>query len=144
LTSVAGGIAQVGASIQQLQHLGSIFENKNLTDGQKLLQIITNLAISLPMLGTGFVKVTGALKLMNLEVKKSSAEAATAIMTENAHTASLGMLGVGASKAGIQIQFLNSVLKVSWLGLATTAVVGLAAAYGFLAEQAEQARKNAI
>ena len=144
LTSVAGGIAQVGASIQQLQHLGSIFENKNLTDGQKLLQIITNLAISLPMLGTGFVKVTGALKLMNLEVKKSSAEAATAIMTENVHTASLGMLGVGASKAGVQIQFLNSVLKVSWLGLATTAVVGLAAAYGFLAEQAEQARKNAI
>jgi len=61
---MAGGIAQVGSAIQQIQNLGSIWKNSDLSGGQKLLQTITNLAISLPMLASGFTKATTSLGLM--------------------------------------------------------------------------------
>jgi hypothetical protein len=62
----AGGIAQIGSAIQQVQNLGSIWANSDLSTGQKLLQTITNLSISLPMLVTGFTKATTALGLMEI------------------------------------------------------------------------------
>ena len=61
---MAGGIASVGSAIQQMQNLGSIWKNSDLSSGQKLLQTITNLAISLPMLANGFTKATTSLGLM--------------------------------------------------------------------------------
>jgi len=62
----AGGIAQVGSAIQQIQNLGSIWKNSDLSGGQKLFQTITNLSISLPMLANGFTKATVALGLMKV------------------------------------------------------------------------------
>ena len=49
LVSFAGGIAQLGASIQQLQNIGNIWANNDLDAGQKFLQIITNPAIKIPI-----------------------------------------------------------------------------------------------
>jgi len=98
---MAGGIASVGTSIQQLQNLGSIWKNEDLTTGQRLVQIITNFAISLPMLVTGLTKAMTAMKLMEVTTYKNSAAAAAAITANGAHAVSLGAVGVAASKAGL-------------------------------------------
>ena len=141
---MAGGIASVGTSIQQLQNLGSIWKNEDLTTGQKLLQTITNLAISLPMLTTGFTKAMTAMKLMEVTTYKNSAAAAAAITANGAHAVSLGAVGVAASKAGLQIQFFNTTLMINPFTLMIAGAVAAVAAFGGFTKAAEEARKAAI
>ncbi len=54
---IAGGISQMAMAMQQLKNIGSIFSNDDLTAGQKMLQLITNLSFSLPMLINGYSKL---------------------------------------------------------------------------------------
>jgi len=67
---LAGGIAQVGSAIMQVQNLGSIWANADLSLGEKLLQTITNLAISLPMLTNGLRKAASSMGLMQIFTKE--------------------------------------------------------------------------
>jgi len=66
VVELASGIARLGSAIQQIQNLGSVWKNEDLSIGQKLLQTITNLAISLPMLATGFTTAATSLGLMTV------------------------------------------------------------------------------
>ena len=141
---MAGSIVSVGTAIQQLQNLGSIWENKDLTTGQKLLQIITNLAISLPMLTTGLTKAMTAMKLMEVTTYKNSAAAADAITANGAHAVSLGAVGVAASKAGLQIQFLNTTLSFNPFTLLIAGAVAAVTAIGAFIKAADEANKKAI
>ena len=72
--NVAGGIAQIARGIQQIQNLGSIWKNADLSTGQKILQTITNLSFSLPMLVNGFRKVSTSLNLLSVMTKKQAIE----------------------------------------------------------------------
>lgn len=141
---MAGGIASVGTAIQQLQNLGSIWENKDLTTGQRLLQIITNLAISLPMLTTGLTKAMTAMKLMEVTTYANSAAAAAAITENGAHAVSLGAVGVAASKAGLQIQFLNTTLSFNPFALLIAGAVAAVAAIGAFINASDEANKKLI
>lgn len=141
---MAGSIASVGTAIQQLQNLGSIWENKDLTTGQRLLQIITNLAISLPMLTTGLTKAMTAMKLMEVTTYKNSAAAAAAITENSAHAVSLGAVGVAASKAGLQIQFLRTTLSFNPFTLLIAGAVAAVAAIGAFINASDEANKKLI
>lgn len=141
---MAGGIASVGTAIQQLQNLGSIWNDKDLTTGQKLLQIITNLAISLPMLTAGFTKAMTVMKLMEVETYKNSAAAAAAITANGAHAVSLGAVGVAASKAGLQIQFLNTTLSFNPFTLLIAGAVAAVTAIGAFINASDEANKKLI
>lgn len=141
---MAGGIASVGAAIQQVQNLGSIWKNEDLTTGQKLLQAITNLAISVPMLVSGFTKAATALKLMEVATYKDATAAAAAITANGAHAVSLGALGVAAEGATIKIQLLNTVIELNPFVAVAAAVIAFATALGIAAEKAEQARKASL
>ena len=144
LVSFAGGIAQLGSSIQQLQNLGSIWKNEDLTAGQKLLQIITNFAISLPMLTTGLTKAMTAMKLMEVTTYKNSAAAAAAITANGAHAVSLGAVGVAASKAGLQIQFFNKTLSFNPFTLLIAGAVAAVTAIGAFINATDEANKKLI
>ena len=61
---LAGGIGQVAMSVEQLQNLGSIWRNDDLTIGEQMLQTVTNLTMSLPMLVSGISSVKTALGLL--------------------------------------------------------------------------------
>ena len=63
---MAGGITQVGNAIRQIQNLGSIWKNADLSSGEKLLQTITNISASLPMLINGFIKATTSMGLVKV------------------------------------------------------------------------------
>ena len=141
---MAGGIASVGTAIQQLQNLGSIWNDKDLTTGQKLLQIITNFAISLSMLTAGFTKAMTVMKLMEVETYKNSAAAAAAIIANGAHAVSLGAVGVAASKAGLQIQFLNNTLSFNPFTLLIAGAVAAVAAIGAFINASDEANKKLI
>lgn len=141
---MAGGIASVGTSIQQLQNLGSIWKNEDLTTGQRLVQIITNFAISLPMLVTGLTKAMTAMKLMEVTTYKNSAAAAAAITANGAHAVSLGAVGVAASKAGLQIQFLSTTLSFNPFALLIAGAVAAVTAIGAFINASDEANKKLI
>lgn len=75
--NLAGSVRSVGEGITQLQRIGSIWSNDDLTTGEKILQTVSSLSFALPMLITG---VSGASKA----IKGLSA-------AHTAFTASLGM-----------------------------------------------------
>ena len=50
VTNTIGSIGQLASGISALNNLGDIFSNENLSNGEKFLQIITNLGTSLPMI----------------------------------------------------------------------------------------------
>ena len=129
VVELAGGIARLGSAIQQIQNLGSIWKNEDLSIGQKLLQTITNLAISLPMLATGFTTTATGLGLMTVASTAEEAAQIGATIASSSHAISLGALSVAATNAGIQIQFLNTALTLNPAVLAAAAVIGLAVAY---------------
>jgi len=129
VVELAGGIARLGSAIQQIQNLGSIWKNEDLSIGQKLLQTITNLAISLPMLATGFTTTATSLGLMTIASTAEEAAQIGATIASSSHAISLGALSIAATNAGIQIQFLNTALTLNPAVLAAAAIIGLIAAY---------------
>ena len=141
----AGGIAQVGSAIQQIQNLGSIWKNSDLSGGQKLLQTITNLSISLPMLANGFTKATVALGLMKVATTEEQIAAIKATTTEIAHAGAISLVETASGAAAVKVQLLNKTLLLNPFILAAAAVMGLVAAYDkftMSAKQAEQALSN--
>lgn len=141
---MAGGIASVGASIQQLQNLGSIWKNEDLTTGQKLLQTITNLAISLPMLVTGFTKATTALGLMKTMTTAEAVTAGISTSAQAAHAVSIGLVEAASGAAAIKVQLLNTTLMINPFVAVAAAVMGLVTALGLLKNKQEQVRRVAI
>lgn len=63
--NLAGSVRSVGEGITQLQRLGSIWSNDDLTTGEKVLQTVSSLSIALPMLVSGISGVGSALKGLN-------------------------------------------------------------------------------
>ena len=141
---MAGGIAQVGSAIMQVQNLGSIWKNEDLTTGQKLLQTITNLAISLPMLATGFTKATTALGLMKTMTTAEAVAAGISTSAQAAHAVSIGLVGTASGAAAIKVQLLNTTLMINPFVAVAAGVLALVTALGALANASEEARKATI
>lgn len=139
---VAGGIAQVGSAIQQIQNLGSIWKNSDLSGGQKLLQTITNLAFSLPMLASGFTKATTAIGLMRVATKAEQIAAIKATTTEIAHAGALSVVETASGAAAIKVQLLNTTLLMNPFAAVAVAVIALATAFGTLINAADEANKS--
>lgn len=141
---MAGGIASVGTAIQQLQNFGSIWKNEDLTTGQKLLQTITNLAISLPMLATGFTKATTALGLMKTMTTAEAVAAGISTSAEAAHAVSIGLVETASGAAAIKVQLLNTTLMLNPFVAVAAGVIALVTAIGSLIKAADEANKKLI
>lgn len=141
---MAGGIAQVGSAIMQVQNLGSIWKNEDLTTGQKLLQTITNLAFSLPMLATGFTKATTALGLMKTMTTAEAVAAGISTSAEAAHAVSIGLVETASGAAAIKVQLLNTTLMINPFVAVAAGVLALVTALGALANASEENRKATI
>ena len=141
---MAGGIAQVGSAIMQVQNLGSIWKNEDLTTGEKLLQTITNLAISLPMLATGFTKATTALGLMKTMTTAEAVAAGISTSAEAAHAVSIGLVESASGAAAIKVQLLNTTLMLNPFVAVAAGVIALVTAIGSLIKAADEANKKLI
>ncbi len=112
---LAGGISQVGMSIQTIQNLGSIWKNSDLEEGQKWLQTITNLSFTLPMLGSGLASMAKATGLVTIYTK---AEAAAALEAGQAFE----FLGVTMSFDPMLAWIAGITAVVGALGIANSAL----------------------
>jgi hypothetical protein len=56
-----GGITNLISSIQTLKGLGSIWENDDLTTGEKFAQTLMNIGMALPMMISGFTALAPLL-----------------------------------------------------------------------------------
>lgn len=79
LINVAGAVSQVVFAWQSFQSLGSLFANNDLEPGEKLSQIVMNLAISVPMLASAWdqfnqVIEKGSIKRLATNLEKYSTE----------------------------------------------------------------------
>ena len=140
----AGGIAKVGSAIQQIQNLGSIWKNADLNTGQKLLQTITNLAFSIPMLVTGFKTATTALGLMMVMEKAQAAAELEAATHTYFHIGALSALKLASGKATIAISFLNKTILLNPFVAAAAGILAFAAGLGIVASRAQEAAKTTI
>ena len=138
---MAGGIAQVGSAIMQVQNLGSIWKNEDLTIGEKLLQTITNLAISLPMLATGFTKATTALGLMKTMTTAEAVAAGISTSAEAAHAVSIGLVESASGAAAIKVQLLNTTLMLNPFVAVAAGVIALVTAIGSLIKASDEANQ---
>ena len=136
-TELAGGIAQVGSSIQQIQNIGRIFHDEDLSAGQKLLQITTNLAMSLPLLINGLGKVGTFLNLLTVTT-------GTNIAANTAESISLKHLGISFEEAAIKVRLFNTTLAMNPILLAIAGVAAAVAAIAMIAKGIEAANQKII
>ena len=85
---IAGSISSIGVAIQQVQNLGSIWKNQDLSTGEKLLQTITNLGFTIPNLVISYQRLNEiflqSAAVQDLVRAKENAENAALIAAENA------------------------------------------------------------
>lgn len=120
---MASAIGQVAMGVQQIHNLGSIWSNQDLSSGEKILQTITNLTMTLPMLVSGLGTMATSLGLVTM----LEGEAATA-----------------AVASGEAFEFLGMTIAVNPIFTIAAVVAGAVAALGILNSALEQARENEI
>lgn len=104
MTQFVGSLGQVATAITTLQGLGSIWDDEEASDGEKLLKTIETLAFTLPMLISGFggIKTAVGPAFSALTTGLGSAAAAEGGVAAGASTMWTALLGpVGIAIAAI-------------------------------------------
>ena len=65
ILDVSGAVMQLGFAWQSFQHLGSLLADDSLSGAEKLMQLLTNIGFTLPMIITGFQQLN-KLKLTSI------------------------------------------------------------------------------
>lgn len=68
-TTLIGKVGQIAAGINSLNRIPSIFNNEDLSTGEKFLQIISSLSMGLPMLINGIMGSVTAYKTLTASLK---------------------------------------------------------------------------
>ena len=98
-TKAAGSVATLGRAIQQVQNLGSIWKNNDLSAGEKILQTTINLATTISMAIPAITNLNKFFKLLTAS-KAADAAASTADAAANAvETGAITATGAAATKA---------------------------------------------
>ena len=63
IVKTVGALGQLAGAIRSIINLGSIWKNQNLSEGQKILQTITNLSMAIPMLVSSYSQLNSTLKI---------------------------------------------------------------------------------
>lgn len=122
ITTLVGSLGQVATAITSIQSLGSIWDDQDLTDGEKLIKTIETLAFTLPMVinGLGGIKAAATTAFLPLAT-------------------SLGAVQVAETAAGTQATIMwNAILGPVAAVLLAIGAVGFAIYKIWEASQAEQ------
>lgn len=99
ITQFVGSLGQVATAITSIQSLGSVWEDEDLTDGEKLIKTIETLAFTLPMVMSGFGGIKAAASTALMGVAKALGavqivETATGTQATIMWTEILGPVGI--------------------------------------------------
>lgn len=70
IMGVVNGISQMASAISTLKNLGSIFKNEDMTNGEKLLAVIQNLTMSVPMLISGYSMIRKSFSALGVSKRE--------------------------------------------------------------------------
>lgn len=78
ITTLVGSLGQVATAITSIQSLGSIWDDQDLTDGEKLIKTIETLAFTLPMVinGLGGIKAAATTAFLPLATSLGAVQVA--------------------------------------------------------------------
>ena len=144
ITNVVGGIGQIGAAIQQVQNLGSIWKNADLNTGQKLLQTITNLSMSIPMLISGFTRINKTVQLFGTTQDIVAIKTGKSVTALGAQVIGLKAVELAGNKAGIAMTFFGRTLILTGAGAFILALTAIAAALAIVISKQQELRKQRI
>ena len=137
LTETIAAVGRLTAGVKQFQNLGSIWKNQDLSAGEKLFQIISNLAISLPMMITSIISLSEGFKKLQTWIGVDTIQTV-------ANAASKGAL-TGALELATQAQLkFNAAVSAHPIMALITAVTAAIAIIGMFVKAQEQARKQRI
>jgi hypothetical protein len=84
VVQLTGGILNFGSAIENLANLGDIWNNDDLTTGEKMLQIIMSMTTGLAMLASSiqqiregakaFTEIKGLIKTVSANIAKAKSE----------------------------------------------------------------------
>ena len=132
-TNMLSGIGQVAAGIRGLTNLTEIWQNKNLSAGEKFLQTISNVAMSFPMIINGFAKIGSGLDLISAKILAQNGATFTSIAAQQGLKTAFQQTGIAAWES------LGPYLPIA---LAVAAAIGLiVAAYKEWNKEADAAKK---
>lgn len=129
-TTLIGKIGQIASGINSLKQIPSIFNNEDLSTGEKFLQIISSLSMGLPMLVNG---IMGSIETFN---KLRTSINNNLLMTSLYNNAVLKTIGI--EKAKNAQEALNLVLQEAGIKLTKEEIANLTVA------EARQLIKNAL
>lgn len=153
-------VIQLGSAIGDLafawnsfQELGSLFENDDLNEGEKIIQIITNLSFTLPQLAMGIdtlntaVKGTKAFSTFTTYLEKVIANAMPAATGTLAVGSATGAAGAAAAGASAGVGMLSKALELlkgtlGPVGLAFIAFSAIAGTISFVVGQSKKEIEN--
>ena len=141
IAGIVTGLGSLAFAIQSVQNLGSIWSNDDLTIGDKILETITNLSMTIPMLVSGvsqmkdgwFATGEAFATFYNTKIAKEAEDAAAtelaSIATEQKAAADVAEAGSAeGSAAGTAIQTGAMVEEAAAAEVATGATMSFGAA----------------
>lgn len=144
MVTVAGSLGQIANSIRQLQNLGSIWKDKDLSFNQKMLQTITNIGFSLPMLVNGFTKLNTVLKLFEAT---ENTTLPSMLAMKDATIATHGPLTIFTAQTGeatIAVDMFGKVIAINPLLIFIATLTAAVTAIGAVAKALDEANEAAI
>ena len=147
IVQITGAVGQLAFAWQSFQSLGSIFARTDLSDGEKLAQILEGLLFTLPALVSGFVDIREALQTLGFgnQVKeiKSAADAFNMVKSTGGsafEALSAGAVALGTGVKGVAAS-LKALLLEIWPLLAIGAAIG---AISGIIGAVQQSKENEI
>ena len=149
---IVGGIGQIASGLTSLMNITNILENDSLSAGEKTLQVISALAMALPMLWGGFGNVyQSVIKAGTALAAKTAATTADIAATTTATAAEGAKAGADTVATGTTLTFagaMGTLAGAIWAALApllpfiaATAALGIAI---YAVEKHERAAEDAM
>lgn len=124
VVGVFSALGQVAMSIQTLWNIGDIIKNEDLTNGEKLLQIVTNLGFALPMLVSSMASLGKIMKIDTAwTVGATAAKTAYSAATVGASGALVMLKGALLAAAAGFKAFFVAMGPIGWIISAITVLV---------------------
>lgn len=150
IIDAAAAVGQLAFAVQSFQSLGSIWQNQDLTDGEKIQETILNLTMSLPMLLSGLTelqkgwqKSAAAASLAKKADDLKAAAAAKAAAAQMAEGRATLFAGSASRIAAASVKGLSVAINALGgpIGVAMMLLSGFAAVVGAVQEHDKELKE---
>lgn len=139
-----GAFGQITNSIRQIQNLGSVWKNEDISLNEKFLQSITNISFSLPMLINGFTKLNNTFGFAGKAVVETIQRMETMEGTVRSGIGPITLFTAKTGQSAVAINAFGTTLAVSPIGLWVAGITAAITVLGFFINRANEANKAAI